>query len=258
MILKRTLVILSAGVFGLLAMAAVFPAMFLRGCATALAAQDLPPTPPGLPAEVEADPLGAVLELVTHAQAGAWVLAVAIVLALAVALFRRLRARVPWLGTDRGGAMLASCVGLGGVLAAALAGGVWPGAAVITGALVATWAAVGGRQWLRRLLWPEDGGTPWLDWAWLRALLGDSAPQGSVEQAQDAARREFAHSAAVVQCVRELAAITSDWRAQAGSAGGPWAETAKACAGQMEALAQKWLDAVKRAHNIGDIPKQTG
>lgn len=130
----------------------------------------LPPVPDGLPAEAEADPLDAVVMLVLEIQGGSWLLAAALALALAVALLRRVAGRWAWAQTDRGGAVIAGLCGLLGSLAVVLSSGSVPSPSALFGAVAITWAAVGARQWLRRLLWPADGGTPWLEW--LQDIIG--------------------------------------------------------------------------------------
>jgi hypothetical protein len=124
------------------------------------------------PDVVASDPIGAILALVAYWQAGAYGLAGATALFLAAAVVLRLRAFLPWMGTDRGGAVTAAFLGLCTALAATLATGGALSLAVLAAGLLAAWAAVGGRQWLRRVLWPEDG-QPWVDWPWLHWLLGD-------------------------------------------------------------------------------------
>jgi hypothetical protein len=124
------------------------------------------------PDVVASDPIGALLTLVAYWQAGAYGLAGATALFLAAAVVLRLRAFLPWMGTDRGGAVTAAFLGLCTALAATLATGGALSLAVLAAGLLAAWAAVGGRQWLRRVLWPEDG-QRWLDYRLLHWLLGD-------------------------------------------------------------------------------------
>lgn len=120
------------------------------------------------------DPFEAMIAILTHWQAGAYGLALALGLSLLAAFVLRLRAAAPWLGTDRGGAVTVLVIALCTSASAGLVEGTGITIAVLATGLYAAVLAVGGRQWLRRILWPADGsGTPWLDWAWLRWLLGD-------------------------------------------------------------------------------------
>lgn len=94
-------------------------------------------------------------------RAGEWRLAMAALLVLLVAGARRWGARLsPWLATDRGGAVLALGLAVGLEVAAVLVLDAPLGFTALLYALTTAVAAAGGRQLLRRLLWPQDS-PPW-------------------------------------------------------------------------------------------------
>lgn len=41
---------------------------------------------------------------------------------------------------------------------------------LVLGAIGLTWTAVGGRSWIKSVLWPDDGATEWAPW--LKPFLG--------------------------------------------------------------------------------------
>jgi hypothetical protein len=123
----------------------------------------LPPVPDGVPSQVEADPTFGVIGLVKALSTGASWLAVGFGLSLLVWLLRRIGRGAGFAQSDRGGALLVMVLALAGALGAALTAGAALDLTLIAGAVSAALMAVGGRQWLGRLLWPKDA-PPWFPW----------------------------------------------------------------------------------------------
>lgn len=115
-------------------------------------ASDATPAAPGL---------DTVPEVVSAARAGKWLLAIGLALSLLVAALKWVakQSGFTWFHTDRGGAVLVGLISLLGALSTAWVG---PGAkldgATFAAALAVTWTACGGYTWVKRIVWPSDGG----------------------------------------------------------------------------------------------------
>lgn len=102
-----------------------------------------------------------VPEIVSAARAGRWLVALGLGLSLVVAGLKWLAKQggITWFHTDRGGAILVGATSLLGALSTAWVG---PGAkldgATFAAALAVTWTACGGYTWVKRIVWPSDGG----------------------------------------------------------------------------------------------------
>lgn len=127
------------------------------------------PAPGTLPDEVTTDPVGFARWIYDALRGGQWRLVVAGALAALMVGLTRLRLRL-FGATDRGRAVAVMTLSLLGALVSALAGVVPMSVQLFVGAVTVALTAVGGRQWLSRLLWPKDGGAQWL--TWLRPWLG--------------------------------------------------------------------------------------
>ena len=109
--------------------------------------------------DFEANPMGALESFVTAIKAGKWRVVAAFVLAFVMFLLRKYRDKVPWFKGDRGGAILVMVLGLaGGTVTALLSEGVKLDWKLPVGIVLTVWAAVGGVQWLKRVIWPKDEG----------------------------------------------------------------------------------------------------
>jgi hypothetical protein len=90
--------------------------------------------------------------LIGAASSRNWPLLAALVVVLAVYLVRRFAAaRVPWLGTDRGGAVLVLATSLAGALASALLGGAGLSLPLLLEALSVAVSAAGGFNLVKKL-----------------------------------------------------------------------------------------------------------
>lgn len=127
------------------------------------------PAPGTLPDQVTSDPVSFARRIYEAILGGQWRLVVAGVLALLMVGLTRIRLRV-FGQTDRGRAVAVMVLALLGALVSALVGVVPMSVQLFVGAATVALTAVGGRQWLSRLLWPKDGGAQWL--TWLRPWLG--------------------------------------------------------------------------------------
>jgi hypothetical protein len=102
--------------------------------------------------------------------------------AAAAALAALMVAGIRWGGplfgvTDRGKALAVMAWSSLGALSTALLTSVPIDAQLFVGAAGVAWLAVGGRQWLSRLLWPRDGGPQYL--TWLQPWLGWKPPENA-------------------------------------------------------------------------------
>lgn len=104
----------------------------------------------------EAKPGDTFVELVLAVKNGHWRMAASLALVLLMLGIRRFRDKLPYLKGDRGGAILVGIMGLAGALSAALATDAALDYKLVLGALGATWMAVGGYTWVKKILWPKD------------------------------------------------------------------------------------------------------
>ncbi len=106
--------------------------------------------------DVQEDPVGAVEELVAHIRAGEWRMVFSLALAFLMFALARVRGRIPWFAGDRGGSILVFLLALLGAVSASLATPAPLDWKLFVGALGVTWMAVGGVNWVKRLIWPQD------------------------------------------------------------------------------------------------------
>lgn len=110
-------------------------------------------------AEVEADPVGSLQLLVSAIKAGQWRFVVALLIAFVMFFSSKIwpvREKFEWFKGDRGGAILVMLLSLGAAVSAALASSAALDWKLFVGAIGVCWTAVGGVQWLKRLIWPKD------------------------------------------------------------------------------------------------------
>lgn len=134
------------------------------------AAGTVAPAPGTLPARIEANPVEVGREVVESVKDGqGWRFAAAGALGGLMILGIRF---LPWLfgRRDRGKAITIMVLALLGSLSSSLAGVAHLSLPLFTGAVGVAFTAVGGRQWISRLLWPRDGGAQWA--TWLQPWLG--------------------------------------------------------------------------------------
>lgn len=125
---------------------------------------------PGTPAdEISKDPVKQGGRMYKAISGGDWRLVAALGLAAIMVLGVKYAPRV-FGKTDRGKAFAIMLLSMLGTTSAALADVVPMTPSMFIGAAGLAFTAVGGRQWLSRLLWPQDGGSEWL--AWLKPWLG--------------------------------------------------------------------------------------
>lgn len=127
------------------------------------------PAPNTPAAQADADPAGTVKRVFADVKGGHWRLAIAGLLALLFALALRLNVKV-FGTTDRGKAIAIMVLAGLGTFSAALATNTPLSLEMIGGAATIAFTAVGGRQWVSRILWPQDSGKPVL--TALRPWLG--------------------------------------------------------------------------------------
>lgn len=126
------------------------------------------PAPNTPAAQADADPVGTAKRVFADVKGGHWRLAIAGFLALLFALALRLNLKI-FGTTDRGKAIAIMVLAGLGTFSAALATNTPLSFEMLGGTATIAFTAVGGRQWLSRILWPQDGGTgvltalqPWL------------------------------------------------------------------------------------------------
>lgn len=108
------------------------------------------------PPDIEGDPIGSIQRFVDAIKAGNWKLVGSLALALIMLVLTRVRSKITWFAGDRGGAVLVMLLGLLGGFAAALQAGSAFDWRLVLGIVVAVWTAVGGVQWVKRVIWPKD------------------------------------------------------------------------------------------------------
>jgi hypothetical protein len=154
------------------------PVAALTGPATSptvdLEAGTVTPAPGSLPARIQEAPLEVAQEVVQGVRSGqGYRFAAAAVLAALMVLGLKFAPRL-FGKTDRGKAIAVMVLATLATVSTAIAGNVplsSPG--LWTAAIGLAFTAVGGRQWISRLLWPADGGSPWFEW--LKPVLGAGA-----------------------------------------------------------------------------------
>jgi len=104
----------------------------------------------------ESAPGSMAMDLADAVKKGQWRMVIAMVLSFALVLLGKFRDKVKWFKGDRGGAVLALMLSLGGAAALALASDATLDLRLALGALGVTWTAVGGYTWVKRLIWPKD------------------------------------------------------------------------------------------------------
>lgn len=131
------------------------------------------PAPGTLPDRVTTDPVGFGQTMWEAIRSGQWRLLAAGILAALMALGIRFNVRLFGI-TDRGKATAVMVLALLGTTSAGLAGILPLSLELFIGAVTLAFTAVGGRQWLSRFLWPQDGGRQILEW--LKPWLGVQTP----------------------------------------------------------------------------------
>ncbi len=134
------------------------------------------PAPGTLPDRVTTDPVGFGQTMWQAIRSGQWRLLAAGILAALMVIGVRLRVRL-FGTTDRGKAVAVMVLALLGTTSAGLADIVPLSLELLVGAVTLAFTAVGGRQWLSRFLWPQDGGRQWL--VWLKPWLGVLTPEAT-------------------------------------------------------------------------------
>lgn len=120
------------------------------------------PAPNTPAAKADADPVTTAKGVVADLKGGRWRLAIAGALALLFALALRLNSKI-FGKTDRGKAIAVMVLAALGMLSASLATSTPISLEMLGGVATIAFTAVGGRQWLSRVLWPQDGGKPLLE-----------------------------------------------------------------------------------------------
>ena len=105
---------------------------------------------------IEAQPVDALMQLVTAAKEGNWRLVAALGLGLSMLVFNKVRPRIKWLKGDRGGAVSVMAMSLAGAFSTALLTDAEMDLKLVVGAVGVAWTAAGGYTWMKRLLWPKD------------------------------------------------------------------------------------------------------
>lgn len=114
-------------------------------------------TTPAVVVAPDANPLGFLESLFNAAKAGNWRLLSALALVGLVYVIRKFGQKaLPWLGTDRGGAVSALVVGVAGSLSLALMSSAPINAAMIVNGLGLGVMAAGGFVVVKRILFPSD------------------------------------------------------------------------------------------------------
>lgn len=111
---------------------------------------------PAAPPDIEGDPIGSIEQFVLAIKSGNWKMVGSLALALVMLVLVKLRDRIKWFAGDRGGAVLVMVLGLLGGFAAALHAGATVDWKLVLGIVGTVWTAVGGVQWVKRLIWPQD------------------------------------------------------------------------------------------------------
>lgn len=106
--------------------------------------------------QVNDDPVSALAKLVDAIRTGNMRLVVSLVLAFVMFGLAKFRSHIPWFSGDRGGAILVMALALLGGVSTALASGAPLDAKLFIGIVAVAWTAVGGVQWVKRLLWPAE------------------------------------------------------------------------------------------------------
>lgn len=127
------------------------------------------PAPGTLPDRVTSDPIGFATQVIEAIRGGGWRILAASILAAIMVLGIRFNVRV-FGTTDRGKSVAVMVLSLLGAGSAALADVAELSFGLALGAVTIAWTAVGGRQWISRFLWPQDGGAQWM--VWFKPLLG--------------------------------------------------------------------------------------
>jgi hypothetical protein len=131
-------------------------------------------------AKVEADPAGTGKQILADVKSGNWRYAIAGILAVLFAIGVRTGVKI-FGTTDRGKAISIMALALLGTLSAALATSTPLSFDLVGGAIGVALTAVGGRQWISRVLWPRDDGKPVAKWLqpWLGVKPGSDTGGGS-------------------------------------------------------------------------------
>lgn len=103
-----------------------------------------------------ADVGGLISSLIGAVKEGKWLIVAGVALSL---LVMGIKAVFPVLKDDRLGAIVTFATGVIGIVGVGLASGSGLSLSLILGAVAATWTAVGGYSWLKRLIWPDRGAT---------------------------------------------------------------------------------------------------
>lgn len=124
------------------------------GPAVTEVADTTPDTTSGV--DIEGDPVGSIQKFVEAVRAGNWKLVGSLALALIMLVLSKVRDKITWFSGDRGGAILVMILGLAGGFSAALGADAPIDWKLALGIVGATWTAVGGYTWAKRLIWPKD------------------------------------------------------------------------------------------------------
>lgn len=122
---------------------------------------DVVATPGGAVDRAVKDPRGTLEQIARSVRdGGAWRYAAAGVLVVLMALGIRFQLRI-FGKTKRGRAIMVMVFSAAGAAFTTLATPVPLNGTLVLGAIGLTWTAVGGRAWIKSLLWPDDGAAPW-------------------------------------------------------------------------------------------------
>lgn len=114
--------------------------------------------------DAEANPIGQAMDVASALKAKKWREGMAGLIVLLMGLFARYRKKIPWVNTDRGGALTVVALGLLGGLVAALN---MPGeitAMTVLGSMSIGITAAGFFNVMSKVLWPDDGDKQYLLW----------------------------------------------------------------------------------------------
>jgi hypothetical protein len=141
-----------------------------------LEAGTVTPGPGSLPARVQEAPLEVAQEAVRAVRSGqGYRYAVAAALAALMVLGLKFAPRI-FGKTDRGKAFAVMLLALLATSSTAVAGVAPMSPTLFTAAIGIAFTAVGGRQWISRILWPRDSDKQWLEW--LKPWIGVKRDEG--------------------------------------------------------------------------------
>ena len=141
-----------------------------------LEAGTVTPAPGSLPARVQEAPLEVAQEAVRAVRSGqGYRYAIAAALAALMVLGLKYAPRL-FGKTDRGKAFAVMVLALLATTSTSIAGVTPMSPTLFTAAIGIAFTAVGGRQWISRILWPRDSDKQWFEW--LKPVIGVKRDEG--------------------------------------------------------------------------------